>query len=180
KLRDHRVRVEVLLRDLTGRSRMPVVVGCDGLGTGDRLLERAESEEPLVGGNRLAESRVLDERRLAGGQIAGRPVAEPARVRLDVDALGNRELGRRTLNVAPKQVWIARDRARVDQAPAVCLERLQIALLRRMDVERELEGLRRTLRQLDDLPELVELQPVHAAGALEATVRSAPRSDCRK
>src|SRR5439155_664601 len=106
KLRDHRVRVEVLLRDLTGRSRMPVVVGCDGLGTGNRLLERAEGEEPLVGGNRLAESRVLDERRLAGGQIAGRPVAEPARVRLDVDALGNRELGRRTLNVAPKRVWI--------------------------------------------------------------------------
>src|SRR5439155_23907586 len=99
------------------------------------------------------ESSVLDKRRPAGGEVAHRAIAEPAAVCVDVDTLGNRELGRRRIvNVMPEHGREPGYRLRVRQFPAVCSKQLEVPGVVGMDVERKLEpSVWYALRQRDEL-----------------------------
>ena len=118
---------------------MPLVVGRDRLGTGDGLVERPEGQEPLAGGDRAAEAGVLDERGLSRGEVAGGAVAEPAAARLDVDALRDRELRARALDVARNASASAATALGSTRRQPLSAGALEVGPLGGVDVERELE-----------------------------------------
>src|SRR6266702_1847104 len=99
------VRVEVLLRNRSGRLCMPLVVGSDLLGVGHGLVQRSKGEEAFTNRQRPAEACVLNQYGLPGGQVSDRAVAEPATSGVHVDPLSHRELGPRAMHVAAELSW---------------------------------------------------------------------------
>jgi hypothetical protein len=70
-----------------------LIVGLDCLHAGDRFVKARERYETLAERIKGGQAGVLDECGLAGRETAGRAVPEPAAPQLDVDPLGDRELG---------------------------------------------------------------------------------------
>src|SRR5205814_2139263 len=122
-------------------------------------------------------ARILDDGRTSGCQVRGGAVAEPARPGLDIDALRRRELTTGPLHVSAKGVGIAGHRSGIRQPPSVCLQKLHIGLVIRMDVERRLQRGGQTARQSGEAAELVRLLTVQAAVVLEAAVAATPACD---
>src|ERR1043166_3312066 len=177
---EHALRVELILREPSGRDAVPLVVACDGPRARGCLLERAESEEALARRNRSREARVLDKRGLARGQVSDCAVAEPSVLGLDVDSLCDGELGTRSLYVRAKSERVTRHPPRIDELPAVFAQQSKIVLFGWMDVERDLESSRGPGRQLDELAELVGLGPVARALVLQRSKPPAPAGDGRE
>src|SRR5262245_66538082 len=71
-------RREVVDGDAAGRGAVARVVAVDRLDRGERLVERAEGEEPFTGGQGGSEARVLGHDWLPGSEVAGVALAEPA------------------------------------------------------------------------------------------------------
>ena len=116
----HGVGVEVLLRERArgggGERRSPRRCAAR---PPRRPPRSVKAEQPLPDGKVGAEAGVLHEHRAAGREVAHGAVAEPAAVRLDVDALRDRELRAGSLHVVAELERPGDGRARVDQAPAV-------------------------------------------------------------
>src|SRR3954453_1319582 len=96
------VRVEVLLGERARRGRVTLVVGGDQAGPRFRFGDIPERQQSFADGVVASEAGVLDEGRLSGCEVADGAVAEPAAVRLHVDALRDRELGPRALDEVAK------------------------------------------------------------------------------
>src|SRR6516165_9779754 len=154
------IRIEIRLGDRAGGSGMLRVVACDPLGAGDGFLHRAEGHQALAHRVVAAEASVLHEYRSARGQVADRPVAEPAALRLDVDPLGDREFRTRGLNILTEGNRSGCHDPGIDDVPSVTAERNHVLLVGRIDVQRDFESLRHALREFDELPEFMGLQPV--------------------
>ena len=90
------------------------------------------------------------------------------------------ELGSRALHVGAQRVWIARDLSRIADRPAVFPQGQQVALVPGVDVESDLEAMRGAPRQLDELAELMHLEPVGAPADLDRPERPAPGRDRRE
>src|SRR6059036_195167 len=118
----HLVRIEVLVGDGARRLRMPVVVALDLLDRGRRLLHGPEGEEALSDGQDVAEAGVLDDHGPAGGEVTGRPAAEPAGVAADVAVLGYAPLRLRAKNVVAVAVQVAADPSSIRDPPAHCAQ----------------------------------------------------------
>ena len=141
---------------------------------------RAKRDQALADGVGAAEAGVLHERRLSRGEIPHGPIAEPAAVGGDVDALRGRAFGVRAQDVVVERLRIGDDAARIDDPPPVTAKQVQVACVGWMNVEGDLELGRGPLRQVDELPELVDLQPERRRTVLNGTVRPAPTRDRRE
>jgi len=84
------------------------------------------------------------------------------------------------VDVALERLRRGRDRTGVDELPAGGGEQLEVGRLGGMDVERELEALRRARRQLRELAELVQLEAVDVPVHLDPRVGPAPGRDRRE
>ena len=98
---------------------MFVVVLQNPLRTGGGAVQRAKRHQSFAHLKMAAETGLLDEHRLAGGQVADAAVAEPAAVRFDVDPLGDREFGPRFLDVSPETAGGGRGDNRIGDLPAI-------------------------------------------------------------
>ena len=123
------------------------------------FLDGAKRDQAFADGEGAAEAGVLYERGLSRGEIPRSPIAEPAAVGGDVDALRGRSFGVRAQDVVVERLRIGHDLAGVDDSPPVAAKQVQVACVGGMNVERDLELGRGPLRQIDELPELVDLQP---------------------
>ena len=146
----------------------------------DGFLDRAKRDQAFADGVGAAEAGVLHERGLSRGEIPHGPIAEPAAVGGDVDALRRRAFGVRAQDVVVERLRIGHDADRVDDPPPVTAKQVQVACVGWMNVEGDLELGRRPLRQVDELPELVDLQPERRRTVLNGTVRPAPTRDRRE
>src|SRR5688500_11179223 len=133
----------MLLGDRPGGAAVSVVIGCNALRARNGTLQVRKPEQPLADGKVRAETGVLHERRAPRREVAHGAVAEPAAVRLDIDALRDGELRPGALDVVAELDRAGDGRARINHLPAVGLERVAVALVARVDVERDLESLRR-------------------------------------
>src|SRR5437764_4932947 len=111
---------------------MTVVVGEDLLGAANCLLEIGERQEPLANRTVPGEAGVLDESGTPRREIAHGAVAEPARVRTDIDALRGRELGARLLYPGTEREGITRDFPRIGEVPSPSVESVEVGLLGRV------------------------------------------------
>src|SRR5205814_680269 len=134
-----------------------LIVPCDPFGAIDRLVESTKRKETLPDREISAEPRVLYQRWFTGSQIASRPVAKPAAVGLHINALRHRKLSARLLHVALKRALVGDHLFWIDDPPMVVLEKLEVLLVGRMDVERDLKDMPRSSRHLNKLSELVNL-----------------------
>lgn len=87
--RQHLVGIEIRLGQRTGGARVPIVVSGDGLGAGYGVVERAKWNEALADGIVSAESGVLHEAGLPGGQVLDGSIADPPAHRLHVHVLSH-------------------------------------------------------------------------------------------
>src|SRR5439155_18857815 len=179
ELREHAVRVEVLLGDPPCSASVTLVVGTQLVDGGERLVDRREGEQPFAGRKELAEARLVSEHRPARGEVAGASIAEPTRARRDVAGLGDPELRLRTADEAPVPLGRARNRTRVAQTPAMALERFEIAMLVGIDREPEENRLVGARGKLDQLSERVGLLAVENAVTPDRAV-AAPVRDGRQ
>ncbi len=95
------------------------MVGAHRLEGRHDVLQAAEREQALAGREELPERGVLRDDRAARGQVAGAPIAEPAASQADVLVLGHGELATGAQDVVAVGLDLARERHRVDDAPAV-------------------------------------------------------------
>src|SRR5439155_19909684 len=117
------------------------------------------------------------ERRLAGGEVARRAVAEPAAAGGDVDSLGDGEFGRRSLHVFAEGFGRRDVLFWIDDMPAARFHRRAVFHVAVVNVKRDLELMCRSLRQIDHLAEFVALLAVGDAVMREGAERSSPRGD---
>ena len=141
------------------------VVRLDRLDRGDGLVDRREREERLAGRERIAEAGVLGDDRTAGGEVRRAAVAEPAGPQPHVLVLRDRELAARASDVVAVGIEVGGEVERVAHAPPAALE--QLAILRRVARERQLEVAARERREGQELAELLVLAPAVAL-AVEA------------
>jgi hypothetical protein len=114
--------IEIFLGESTSSPAMVLVVPRNLLGASFGLLQGAKRQQTFADWEGSAEARVLDEDRLARGEVAHGPVAEPAAVRIDVNALSDGELGTRALDVLPKRVRNSCSLHWINDLPTVTLE----------------------------------------------------------
>src|SRR3954447_160721 len=96
---DDAVGIEVLPREIPGRTRLPCVVAGDHLDRSQRLVGLGEGEQPGAGRVELGEPRLLRYHRAAGGEVAEASVADPSAAGADIHVLGDHQLGLRPLHV---------------------------------------------------------------------------------
>ena len=84
------------------------------------------------------------------------------------------------MHVSPVGDGIGGDVARIDDRPSICVKRLEIGGVRRVDVQRNLERLSREAGQSDDLSEFMHLEAVCPAVVSDRPKRPAPGSHRRK
>src|SRR5205823_876136 len=94
-----------------------------------------EPEEARGVGQEPARAGVLDDRRLAAGQVAEGPVADPGILEPDARGLRAAELPPRGTDVVAVAPGGGRDRVGVADAPAPRLERATLLLLVRLEAK---------------------------------------------
>src|SRR5215207_3061483 len=114
--------IEILLGEGTGSSAMVLVVPRNIRGAGFGLFQGAKRQQTFADWEVATETRVLDQYRLARGEVTHGAIAEPAAVRIDVNALGDGELGTRALDVLPKRVGTSCSLHWINELPAMTLE----------------------------------------------------------
>src|SRR5262245_31071654 len=87
------VRVEMLARDFGGAARVPIVARVDCVDARERFLGRREGEQADPRRQVRGPAGILHERGTTRGQVALRPIAEPAGSVDDVRVFGDAELG---------------------------------------------------------------------------------------
>ena len=147
----HDARVEVLARDVSRASRVPLVVGVDAIDAGERLVDRREGQESDPGRQMRSPAGVLHQRRAAGRQVAFGTIAEPPGPRRHVRVLRDAEFRLRVVDELAVFVRRTRDMHRIHRVPPVLAQHL----LR--PVDRELEALGCARRQVEVLQELLVL-----------------------
>ena len=167
---EHHVVREVLARDLLRGAGVARIVGVDRLHGREDLLHGGEREQSLAGREHVAEAGVLVDHRAPGGQVGGAAVAEPAGAQAHVLVLRHRVLAARARDVVTVVIRVDREVERMTDLPSVALEQLLVS--RFIARQRQLERLGRSLRQVDELHELVVLAP---AVALAVEDHVAPR-----
>src|SRR5919197_4980687 len=167
-LPQHQVRGEVLARDLPRRPRVAGIVAPHGGDRLSRLVHGADGEEALAGGQNVLEAGGLEQHRAASGQITGRSVAEPAAAGSGVAALRYTELAERAADVVAILRRAPCHTRRFEQ-PAAREEPFAIRVFA-VYGERELERLAGTLRQSEELLELLHLWAEQPALELEIAV----------
>src|SRR5215211_2423105 len=176
--RQHLAGVEELLGELTGGLAVPRVVGVDRGESVDGLLEGREGDDSEADREVPLDPGRLDDDGSARGEVADAPLAEPPRLELDVPAVRHAELAARAADVV--RVLAQRsDPANVGEHPTALLEGAQLVPVARMDTEGELEGLRRTARQLPVPAPVVPLPARVAPVELEGRV-AVPPGDARE
>src|SRR5579863_3340217 len=108
QLAEQAARVEVFARDLARRPRVARVIRGDRAQRLDRLGVVGESHQSGAGRDELFKPGELGHRRPPGREIADRAVAEPSRMRADVEILGDREFAARGTDVAAVGIDIER------------------------------------------------------------------------
>src|SRR5712691_1176223 len=103
----------MLLGQPARRASMCGVVTDDVLDTGARLDKGAKRDDSPAARLQRCTARVLSQDRLAAGQIADAPVADPATVRRHIHMLGDHEFGRRSLDEGLILPWITGNTNRV-------------------------------------------------------------------
>src|ERR1043166_1764713 len=150
----------MLLGHPPGRFTVPQVVPVDGFNAGDGFLHRMEGEQPLAGGQAPLETGGLDQGRLAGGQIARRPVAQPPAVGFDVSPLGHAEFGAGVPNEFPVARRIAGILVRIPDAPVVSVQQADILEVLLPDPEGQLDSHAGLLRHGQEADKFLPLGPV--------------------
>ena len=103
------------------------------------FLDGAKRDQAFADGEGAAEAGVLHERGLSRGEIPRGPIAEPAAVGGDVDALRGRAFGVRTQDVVVERLRIRHDLAGSTIRPPVAAKQVQVARVGGMNVEGDLE-----------------------------------------
>src|SRR4051794_8256489 len=171
----HPVRIEVLLGDRAGGTAVPLVIATNRLDTRNRLVKGAERQQPLADGVQLGQTGIARQHRAAGGKVVSAAIAQQPAAAGDVHVLGDHELGGTLADVFAIRVGAARDRLGIDQRPAALAQEADVAIFRRMNVEREFETRAwAPLRQIRELSELVDALTVGLALVLERRVRASP------
>src|SRR5205814_3110330 len=101
---------------------MPLIIGVDPLQPIGCLLHGREAKQAFRVGQKSARTRVLHNGRLAAGQVAQRPVADPRVLKIGTRGLGATELAARPLNVRPVRLGAARDLSRMAYPPPVTFD----------------------------------------------------------
>src|SRR5215203_4142369 len=179
-VRKHSLRIEIRLGQVPGGAGVAQVFPGNALGAGDRFVERTKWDQSLANRVIAAEPGVLDQGGFTGGEVANGSVAHPAALSVDINPLRDRELSARTWHVTAERQWVGRRVSGVDDAPAVVLQRGEIGSVRAMNLQRDLERLRRAFGQRQHLPEFVHLQAEASPLVLDRPERSAPGADGRK
>src|SRR5262249_13681076 len=136
---------------------MSAIVGDHDLEGGDDLLHGVEREQTLARRNEPAEARILSNDRLAGCQITGAALAEPAASQAYVLILSHCELAIRGENVIAVGQYIRGQGKRVDDPPAVRGEQpLGLLILQR---ESQLHSLPDPAGQINEFQEFVVFAP---------------------
>src|SRR5258708_26269395 len=89
----------MLRRDLTGRLAVTAVIAVDLIDRSRRLLDVLDREQPFPRRQHVREARVLRDHRLARGQVADAPLAEPPAPQPHLLVLGDGELAAGPLHV---------------------------------------------------------------------------------
>src|SRR5881392_4208576 len=95
----HAARVEVLFSERTRRAALPLVVGLNARERTRGFVHGPEAEDTLPVEQEATGARVLHDRGLSAGQVAGGAVADPTSHELDVHRLRVAELASGTLDV---------------------------------------------------------------------------------
>src|SRR5437899_698383 len=132
---------------------MPLVITIDCLECTDRFLHSGESEHPQSIREIGTGPGMLNDHRLAAGQIAQRPHADPGPLELHAGGLGATELASRLLNICLVRFGRPGDLMRVTNAPAVAFEKLAV-----LDVLRAVAKAQRQLERLRSEEHTSELQ----------------------
>src|SRR5687768_15920627 len=112
----------MLGRNFPGCAPVPLIVGLDRVERTQDLVHRVEAEEPLAGGQELAEPCLLRNDRSAGREVADAAVAEPARARAHVLVPRNGELAARALDIVSIAAHVPRDLLSIGLIPPVSAE----------------------------------------------------------
>ncbi len=164
-------------RQLSGRGGMLIVIVADAAHAGNRLGERGKNQEARARRQMSGQAGILDERRLAGGQVADRAVAEPSAAGVDVDALGDGELRGGVQHVVAELQRPAGDQRGIDEPPTIGQELVAVCRIRRVDVQGDLEFIAAQRGQTEELAELMDLEPERAAGERDWTEGASPIGD---
>src|SRR5881409_1694373 len=107
------------LCQVPGRAAVAPVVAIDRVQGSGGLVDRGEAEHAFPVDEVGARARVLYHHRLAAGQVAERPVADPGVLELHARRLRAAELAARPLDVGAIGLRAARDLPGVPDTPAV-------------------------------------------------------------
>src|SRR5262245_11623004 len=142
---------------------MALVVAADLLDSRSGLVERRIGEQPVAGRIAIAYVRVLRKHGPGAREITDAAIAEPAARRLNVHVLRDHEFRFRASKVRAVAPGVARDGARVREPPVVAREQGQVPLLRRVDLERDLESFAGPAGEREEAAELVHPEAVRPA-----------------
>src|SRR5215218_7976759 len=120
---------------------MTWIVAAEPLDTGERIVFVSERQQALAGRQVVRKARVLGQDGPRAGEIARAAVAEPPAARAHVPQLREPELGLRAPDEAPIRVGRPGDRSGIDELPTVAAQRVEVAALVGVDVDREDEPL---------------------------------------
>src|SRR5436190_3309913 len=168
--RQHFIRVEIFLRDLTGGPAMAPVIRVNPADRLENVVARLESEQAGARRQESAEAGFLRDHWTAGGKVTNASIAEPAAARGDITALGNSEFTLGFLNKIPvmsRRVCHAR---RIEQPPAVLGQGSQIFFFVAMDGHRQQKFLPRQCWQAHELPQRMGLLAVEGASVFHGAV----------
>src|SRR5262249_12350986 len=91
--------VEVFRRDIPDRAGVDLVTALDGVERSEHIIDGPKREQAAACRQDMAEACVLGDHGLAGGQVAGASVAEPATPQPDILILRNGELAPRAEDI---------------------------------------------------------------------------------
>src|SRR6185436_5371134 len=111
------------------------------------------------------------------GQVSNGSIAEPTAICIYIHALSDRELGARILHVLAKRIRRIRDLPWIKNPPAMTVKRVQVLLVSRINVQRDLKLSSAPLRQLKQLSKLVRFHAISFAAVLDWAIRSPPTCD---
>src|SRR5439155_16184544 len=152
---------------------MALIVGSRRLEVAQRLLEITKAEQTRRVGEEQARTRVLNDGRLATGQVAEGTIAEPGVLQADARGLGAAEFATGCLDVVPVVPRGARDSQRFAHTPTAVA---QYRLVRPRARDRQLEGHRRAPGEVQERKKAVAL-PVGVVLAPEVHPSAPPAGD---
>src|SRR5262245_36348297 len=121
-----------------------------------------------------APTSILDEHRFTACQVADASITKPTALGVDINPLGDGELGAGLLDIAAKCQWIRRNLGRVHHLPAIHTQQIQILGVAWMNLQGDLKRLARLFGQLTELTKFVNLETISLSFKFDGAIRTSP------